>query len=235
MTTAGIPGLTHFATTAGRIRQFLSDPELLTLFFLLRLARIYTRLTRTRISLPTRAMRAGGLDRFVDNGRVFYAYRGACYPESIGHGNAMMHIRDVALRYCQGVGLDIGANLWPLPGAHGVNNRPEENAYELDRWADGSLDFVFSSHCLEHLTEWRKALSLWLRKLKSGGTVFLYLPHPSMTLWQPGSPWVGDDHVWSPSVEAIVPVLEAEGMEIVACDPGPDDYYSFHIVARRRA
>ena len=211
----------------------MADPELVGFFFLIRLARVYTRIFHGRVELSTRAMRAVGLSRHIRDGAVFYGYRGSLYPETVALGHGMSHIKDFALTYCRGTGLDIGANRWPLPGAHAVDNRPGENAYCLDRWAEASLDFVFSSHCLEHLHDWRNALLLWISRLKPGGILFLYLPHASMTLWQPGSPWVGDDHVWSPTVDAIVPVLQQAGMEIVTFDSGPDDYFSFHIVARK--
>lgn len=216
-----------------RTLTFLSNPELAYYFIALRCARLYTRIMPGRIMLTTHAMRTNGLGRYVENGEIFYTYRDASYPESIALGRAMGHIREVALTYCSGQGLDIGANRWPLPGAHPVENLPDENAYRLDRWPDASLDFVFSSHCLEHLSEWRKALVLWISKIKPGGVLFLYLPHNSMTLWEPGSPWVGNDHVWSPTVEAIVPVLEEHGMQIVSVNPGPDSYFSFHIAARK--
>ena len=148
-------------------------------------------------------------------------------------GNAVSHIKDYALKFCTGLGLDIGSKYWPLPGAHAVDNNPHENAYKLDSWNDKSLDFVFSSHCLEHLHKWQEAIKLWISKLKDGGILFLYLPHPSMTLWHPGSPWVGDDHVWSPSPEILIPFLSDHGMEILEFDPGPDGYFSFYIAAKR--
>jgi SAM-dependent methyltransferase len=213
--------------------MFVNDPELLAFFFLVRLARIATRLFKGSIALTPRRWRAVGLGRFVKDGEIYYTYKGGCYPQSVAQGSAMQHIKQVALDYCTGRGLDIGASRWPFPGAHGVDDRPEENAYRLDRWAPGSLDFVFSSHCLEHLEEWQKALSLWISKLRPGGILFLYLPHKSMTLWEPGSPWVGDGHKWSPTVAAITPILEAGGMEIIKVDPGPDGYFSFHIVGRK--
>ncbi|MFQ5806772.1 MAG: methyltransferase domain-containing protein [Phycisphaerae bacterium] len=218
---------------AARIKTFLSDPELLKFFFLLRFYRVITRLTGGSVRLSTRGMMREGIERVIEKGRAYYLYDGSRYPEEVARGNAMDHIGDHALTFCKGKGLDIGANKWPLPGAHPVENRETENAYRLDRWADGALDFVFSSHCLEHLAQWRTALALWVSKLKPGGVLFLYLPHHSMTLWRPGSPWVGDDHVWSPSAEVLVPFLEALGMTMIEVDPGPDDYFSFHIVARR--
>lgn len=50
---------------------------------------------------------------------------------------------------------------------------------------DGKWDFIFSSHCLEHLTNPVAALEHWKSKLCAGGVLFLYLPHPDMTYWLP--------------------------------------------------
>ena len=217
--------------TLRRIWMFLTNPELFLFFFLLRFFKIYTRITGGEVELTTSDMRAGGISRFIKAGTVYFAYKDGIYPERVALGRAMDNVQNLALQYCKGAGLDIGANQWPLPGARGVDNALDENAYLLDKWADGSLDFIFSSHCLEHLDRWQFALALWCRKLKPGGTLFLYLPHKSMTLWEPGSPWVGDGHVWSPTPELVVSELQAAGMEIVHVDPGPDSYYSFHVVA----
>lgn len=171
--------------------------------------------------------------RVVENGGVFYEYRGERYPEYLHHGNAAGHILDTALRFCQGAGIDVGANEWPFPGATPIDDRLGENAYRLDRFADASLDYVFSSHCLEHLADWQTALRLWIGKLRPGGILFLYLPHESMLLWRPGGPWVGGAHKWSPTWETLVPFLEAEGMDVLECNRDRDAYWSFHLAARR--
>lgn len=47
------------------------------------------------------------------------------------------------------------------------------------------LDYVFSSHCLEHLPNWVEALDYWTSKLRSGGVLFLYLPDYSQEYWRP--------------------------------------------------
>ena len=124
-------------------------------------------------------------------GERFYAYKGVLYPAYLHEGNAAAFIQDTALTYCIGRGIDVGANEWPLPGAEAIDDTASENALKLDRFEDGSLDFVFSSHCLEHIAEWQGALALWVGKLKPGGILFLYLPHESMKLWRPGEAWVG--------------------------------------------
>ncbi len=171
----------------------------------------------------------------VVDGELFHQYLGERYPDYLNHGNASAFIVPKALEYCKGQGIDIGASTWPLPGATPVENEPHQNAYELDSIADGSLDFVFSSHCLEHLDRWRDALALWIRKLKPQGILFLYMPHESMKMWNPAGPWVGYTHRWKPRHEILVPFLREHGMEIVEFNPSRDAWWSFHIVARRRA
>jgi SAM-dependent methyltransferase len=162
-----------------------------------------------------------------------YAYKGNLYPAHLTGGNAVSWIRDRALFYCKGEGIDIGAGRWPLPGSIPIDKGRTEDAYHLERFKDGSLDFVFSSHCLEHLRWWKTALALWVSKLKVGGLLFLYLPHPKMSLWHPREPWVGFGHKWIPSQQKIVPFLQSIGMRIIEMSEGPDNYWSFYIVARR--
>ena len=164
---------------------------------------------------------------------IYYVYRGQSYPEYLHTGNAASHILETAQRFCSGAGLDIGANQWPFPGATPVDDRRGENAYRLDRFPAASFDFVFSSHCLEHLAHWQDALRLWIGKLRPGGVLFLYLPHESMLLWRPGGPWVGGTHKWVPTWQVLRPFLEGEGMEVLECNSGCDAYWSFHIAARR--
>jgi SAM-dependent methyltransferase len=167
-------------------------------------------------------------------GSVFYKYKNNLYPDYLNRGNAVSFIADKAREYCHGYGVDIGAGQWPFPGAVPIQEAEHENAYKLDNFPDSSLDYVFSSHCLEHLDRWQDALALWIAKLKPGGILFLYLPHESMHLWRPGAPWVGDCHKWVPTYEAISSFLAGKGAEVVEYNPARDRYWSFHIVARKR-
>jgi SAM-dependent methyltransferase len=167
------------------------------------------------------------------NGEIFFEYRGIRYPERLARGNAKEWIEEKAKKYCRGRGTDVGADQWPLEGAIPVRNETDQNAYKLDKFEDSSLDYVFSSHCLEHLDRWYEALELWVRKLKTGGILFLYLPHESMKLWRPGAPWVADGHVWIPKHEILIPFLKGCGLSIVEYNPAKDDMWSFHIVAKK--
>lgn len=171
--------------------------------------------------------------RKVVNGGIYYKYRGELYSESLMGGNAASFIYETAKLYCDGKGIDVGPGKWPLKGAIPVENEKEQNAYNLDRFEDNSLDFVFSSHCLEHLKRWEEALYLWIRKLKAGGILFLYLPHKSMKMWIPGGPWARHHHVWIPTVEKINPFLRQNGLEILDYNPDKDEAWGFYIVAKK--
>jgi SAM-dependent methyltransferase len=165
---------------------------------------------------------------------VFHEFRGERYPDALNHGNASSRVAEKALEYCTGVGLDIGAATWPLPGAIPIRDEPHQNAYKLDLFPDSSLDFIFSSHCLEHLDRWKEALGLWSRKLKAGGYLVLYLPHESMKMWRKCGPWVGLGHKWIPTHQVLRPFLDDLGFEIVEYNADRDAYWSFHIVGRRK-
>ena len=60
-------------------------------------------------------------------------------------------------------------------------------------FADGSQDAVFASHVLEHITDYRNALSDWYRVVRIGGFIIICVPHhyiyerrPTLpSLWNP--------------------------------------------------
>ncbi len=161
-------------------------------------------------------------------------YEGRFYPDYITVGGASHAIFREALRFCRGRGIDIGAGLWPLPGATAVDIwRGPGTAHSLADIANGSLDYVFSSHCLEHIENWRAAMKEWVTKLKPGGLLFLYLPHPECAIWRPGSPFVGDGHKWVPTPELLRQGLAELGCAIEACDDGPDAMFSFWVCGRK--
>lgn len=125
---------------------------------------------------------------------MIFQYRGAQYPEYIRHGNACQFIAPAALHFCKGNGLDVGSGKWPLPGAIAVDL---QNGGDAMRLPAGQNDFIFSSHCLEHLKNPIAALEHWKTRLKPGGVLFLYLPHPDMEYWLPQNNRK-HLHVWQP-------------------------------------
>jgi SAM-dependent methyltransferase len=174
-----------------------------------------------------------GIRKKIINGQLFYGYKGELFPEYLNTGNAAASIFKKARQYCHGKGIDVGADKWPYPGAVPIQNEEKRNAYALDDFADESLDFVFSSHCLEHLVNWQAALKLWIKKIKPAGTLFLYLPHESMLLWRPHHPWAGDKHKWVPTYEVVNDFLEKNGMKVIEYNDSKDTYWSFHIAAKK--
>lgn len=114
---------------------------------------------------------------------MIYAFGGDLFPDYLKRGNACAFIRPAALHFCRGQGVDVGAGPWPLADhARPIDIRDGGDAMALPA---GPFDFVFSSHCLEHLNDPVAALEHWKSRLKPGGVLFLYLPHPDMTYWLP--------------------------------------------------
>ena len=89
------------------------------------------------------------------------------------------------LKYFVGEGLDVGAGDDLLDTPYG-NVTPyditEGNANYLSIIEDGTYDFVYSSHCLEHMKDIPLALKHWARVLKPGGV--LYITVPDWTLYE---------------------------------------------------
>jgi predicted SAM-dependent methyltransferase len=65
----------------------------------------------------------------------------------------------------------------------GIEMKPDvvcKDASDLDFIEEQSLDFIFSSHLLEHIEDHRAALTNWWSKIKPGGHLVLYLPHADL-------------------------------------------------------
>ena len=71
--------------------------------------------------------------------------------------------------------------------AHSFPIDPVINGFEAMKFPKdcSDLDYVFSSHCLEHIPDWVTVLDSWYDKLKPGGVMFLYLPGFSQSYWRP--------------------------------------------------
>lgn len=115
---------------------------------------------------------------------MVYEYKGNLYPDYLKKGNMQKFIQPIALEFCQGDGLDIGGTPeWALPGAKIVN--PAYNELNALNIPEGEYDFIFSSHCLEHVHDYVGCLKYWIENIKTDGHLFLYLPHPDMEYWLP--------------------------------------------------
>lgn len=111
-----------------------------------------------------------------------FNYRGELYPTYLRDGNAARGITALAKHFCTGHGLDVGAGDWVFEGATPIDIKNGTDAMSLP---SVQCDYVFSSHCLEHLDDPIAALEHWRSRLVDGGVLFLYLPHPDMEYWRP--------------------------------------------------
>lgn len=153
-----------------------------------------------------------------------YEYKGKLYPFFLKTGNAMSYIERAAVQFCKGKGLDIGSSYWPLPGSTAIDMDDVADAYNLP---DRDLDFIFSSHCLEHLENPVAALEIWREHLKPGGCLFLYLPHPDMEYWLPQNNRK-HLHAWRP--EDLAKIVSDLGYTDVIHSER-DIYWSFTVIA----
>ena len=87
-------------------------------------------------------------------------------------------------KYFVGKGVDIGCGPDPLSndiwtGIESVTPYDSANgdANTCDNLEDESFDFVYSSHCLEHMYDPYVTFKNWLRICKSGGHIIVALPH----------------------------------------------------------
>lgn len=109
-------------------------------------------------------------------------------------------------RYFVGNGVDIGGKPDPLqyykelfPLAQDIRTWDMEDgdAQYLNGIDDGSLDFVHSSHCLEHLNNPLEGLQNWFRVLREGGHLVITVPDED--LYEQGifPSTFNSDHKWT--------------------------------------
>jgi len=90
-----------------------------------------------------------------------------------------------AVRYFVGRGIDVGGGgdslalyreFFPLIRDIFIYDSPQGDAQLLDNVPDNSFDFLFSSHCLEHMRDAYEALGNWIRVVRPGGTLIISVP-----------------------------------------------------------
>jgi len=159
-------------------------------------------------------------------------YKNKNYPAFQAVGNASQFSIPFAKHFCEGEGYDIGCNRleWAFPNAQPIDLLFDDpwDAYTLP---EKEVDYIYSSHCLEHLPDWVEALDYWTSKIKTGGILFLYLPLYSQTYWRP---WNNRKHIHIFSPEIIKDYMTDRGyINIFNSDRDMND--SFMIVGEKGA
>jgi len=85
------------------------------------------------------------------------------------------------------VGIDINHEFGKL--SHALRPEMSIDCQDLSIFSSESMDFVFSSHLLGHLEDYRAVLKEWWRVVKPGGHLCLYLPHKDLhpNIGRPGA------------------------------------------------
>lgn len=168
----------------------------------------------------------------------FIEHNGNKYPEYQSTGNAARFIMPFAQEWCHGLGLDIGygRDEWKFKDKNGLSSfgvdlKDGFDAMSLPDFdlAFYDLDYIFSSHCLEHLPDWVGALDHWGKRIREGGIIFLYLPDYSQSYWRP---WHNRKHIHCLSPQILKDYFIDRGYKNVF-HSGVDLNNSFSIIAEK--
>lgn len=151
------------------------------------------------------------------------------------------HSRNLIKRFAPtGVGLEIGVGARTIAPvnrtilsdghhSHGVDHSIAKAFFPAHAipYPDGTFSFVLSEHVLEHIPNPIQALREWIRVLKPGGTILLFLPHKERTNDRfrsrtPLSHLIEDE---ARGVDALDPTHLAEWIELVVEKNLMPDHY----------
>lgn len=141
-------------------------------------------------------------------------------------------------RYTRGRGLEIGcgmekafAHFIGIDNGHHFGKGAADivcEADDLSMFADESLNFVFSSHVLEHMADMGKALAEWARVIKPGGYLCLYVP--SANLYPKcGEPGANPDHkhdIYPEEISRLLMAGHTSWLRVEWEERGQDNEYS---------
>jgi ADP-heptose:LPS heptosyltransferase/predicted SAM-dependent methyltransferase len=164
-------------------------------------------------------------------------------------GNESAKIKWELVEYTTGQGLDLGCGPWKAfnhfigvdnytdTKLFGVEMKPDvvSDVTKLSVFGSASMDFVYSSHCLEHVTDWQAALKEWWRVIKPSGYLILYLPdedeYPKV-----GEKGANPDHKWNVNIPTVVDAMKDIGCwDLVRCEKRNQDFeYSIFFVFKKR-
>lgn len=113
-------------------------------------------------------------------------YKNKTYPKFQSDGYASKFAIPYAQQVCKGIGVDIGCKKkeWSFPNSIPIDLEFKDGYHALNL-PDIKINYIFSSHCLEHIHNWVEVMDYWYKKLEKEGILFLYLPCYSQEYWRP--------------------------------------------------
>ncbi len=152
------------------------------------------------------------------------------YPLFQSQGNASQFAIPYAKHFCKGFGYDIGCmkKEWSFPGSTPIDLSFDDD-WEANNLPNERPNYIFSSHCLEHVDDWVETLNYWVDYLLPEGVIFLYLPDFSQRYWRP---WNNRKHKHVLSAEILEEYFISKGF-INIFSSGVDLNNSFMIVGKK--
>ena len=80
------------------------------------------------------------------------------------------------------IGIDFGGYQGPIGGYTKIIDIACNNS--LDDLEDNSIDYIFTSHCLEHIKDVKPVVASIFKKLKNGGKLIVLVPSYSKEVWR---------------------------------------------------
>jgi predicted SAM-dependent methyltransferase len=157
-------------------------------------------------------------------------FNGKIYPKLQSKGNAAKYAIPFAQEVCVGIGYDIGCmkKEWSLPGSIPIDISFNDG-YDALNLPQKNVDYIFSSHCLEHINDWVNVMDYWHDILKDNGVLFLYLPDYSQEYWRP---WNNKKHKNIFSSEIITDYMKQKNYKNIFSS-GVDLLNSFMVMGEK--
>lgn len=100
-------------------------------------------------------------------------------------------------------------------------------------YADGCLDYVFSSHTLEHIPNTQQVLKEWLRIIKPCGYIIIVMPDRRLHLHDPTCKRLGE---WAPSEmtpDELLEIVDKLDVDVLSFNTRNNNF-DFEMILRKR-
>jgi SAM-dependent methyltransferase len=100
-------------------------------------------------------------------------------------------------RILSGNGIDIGSGNDPVVPNVRIFDLEQGDANYITRYVSEQFDFVYSSHCLEHMQDAKAAIREWWQLVRPGGYLFIIVPDEDLYEQGVFPSYFSRDHKWT--------------------------------------